>query len=102
MRPDATRARTVQPRKRPRAVPREFAMHTVQAFATSRVNVAIAPVNTCNYGVASGRHTRNFQLHPPRKSGYLCAVAFRLARPSFELKCWNFGLTEKLVKGETK
>jgi hypothetical protein len=37
-------------------------------------------------------------LHPSRKSGHLCAVAFRLARPSFELKYWNFGLTEKLEK----
>jgi hypothetical protein len=45
---------------------------------------------------------RNFQLHPPRKSGHLCAVAFRLVRPSFELKCWNFGQPEKLEKGETK
>ena len=57
---------------------------------------------TSNCGVACGRHTSNFQLHLPRKSGYLCVVAFRLARPSFELNRWNFGLTEKLVKGEMK
>lgn len=68
----------------------------------ARVNVAMASVNVCNSRCRLWTTQRNFQLHPSRKSGHLCAVAFRLVRPSFELKCWNFGQTEKLEKGETK
>lgn len=67
-----------------------------------RVNVAIASVNVCNSRCRLWTTQGNFQLHPSRKSGHLCAVAFRLVRPSFELKCWNFGQPEKLEKGETK
>jgi hypothetical protein len=74
----------------------------VGAVASMGVNVAIAPVNVCNSWCRLRTTQRNFQLHPSRKSGHLCAVAFRLVRPSFELKCWNFGQPEKLEKGETK